>query len=152
MPMKNGFELAHEMMTFKPDIPFLFLTAQAEKESRIKGFEFGAEDYILKPFSMQELGLRIKAILRRVTRGQSVGSAMEPVPIRSFLFYPHTRELKKENDVIRLSEIESNLLRMFLNAKDGIIFRDDVLKQLWNEEHLTGLSSDELMNICQCAA
>jgi DNA-binding response OmpR family regulator len=136
MPMKNGFDLAKEMVAFKPNIPFLFLTSQSDKEDRIKGFEYGAEDYIIKPFSMQELVLRIKAILRRSAFRQSAPSPNDPVPISTFLFYPETRELIHGDTVQRLSEIESKLLSMFQSAPDGIILREQALKQLWKEEHM----------------
>ena len=136
LPMKNGFDLAKEMVTFKPDIPFLFITSQSGKEDRIKGFEYGAEDYIIKPFSMQELVLRIKAILRRTAYRHSTPSSKDPVRISTFLFYPETRELVHGNTVQRLSEIESRLLSMFQSAPDGIILREHALKQLWKEEHM----------------
>lgn len=136
MPMKNGFDLAREIVSFKPEIPFLFLTAQTDKEDRIKGFEYGAEDYILKPFSMQELVLRIKVILRRTAVHPLLASVSDPVLMGSFLFSPETRELKHDGSIQRLSEIESKLLWMFRNAPDGIVLRENALKQLWKEEHM----------------
>jgi len=136
MPMKSGFDLAKEMVVFNPDIPFLFLTAQTDKEDRIKGFEYGAEDYILKPFSMQELALRIKAILRRTTVHTTVVLGSDPIPIGSFLFFPDIRELKHDDTIQRLSEIESKLLSMFRHAPDGIVLRENALKQLWKEEYM----------------
>lgn len=136
MPMKNGFDLAKEMKSFKPDVPFLFLTGQSEKEDRIRGFEFGAEDYILKPFSMQELVLRIKAILRRTTFRPNPSPDKDPVRIGAFLFYADSRELIQGDSVQKLSEIECKLLAMFQKSSDGIVLREDALKQLWKEEHL----------------
>ncbi len=136
MPMKNGFDLAREMVSFKPDIPFLFLTAKSEKEDRIKGFEYGAEDYILKPFSMQELVLRIKAILRRTALRSTTTSSAGPFAIGTFLLYTDSRELKQGETVQRLSEIESRLLSMFIIAPDGIVLRELALKQLWKDEHM----------------
>ncbi len=136
MPMKNGFDLAREMVSFKPNVPFLFLTGQSEKEDRIKGFEYGAEDYILKPFSMQELALRIKAILRRTSNPITSISGKDPISIGTFVFYPEKRELIQGDHVQRLSEIESKLLSMFIHAPDGMILRDHVLKQLWKDEHM----------------
>ena len=136
MPMKSGFDLAREMVAFKPHVPFLFLTSQAEKEDRIKGFEYGAEDYILKPFSMQELVLRIKAILRRTSNAIPSLSGKETISIGSFRFHPEKRELIKGDSIQRLSEIESKLLSMFVHAPDGMILRDHALKQLWKDEHL----------------
>lgn len=136
MPMKSGFDLAKEMVAFNPEIPFLFLTGQADKEDRIKGFEYGAEDYILKPFSMQELVLRIKVILRRTATHSLLASGLEPLAIGSFLFFPEKRELKHNNAVQRLSEIESKLLSMFRQGSDGIVLRENALKQLWKDEYM----------------
>lgn len=136
MPMKSGFDLAKEMVGFKPQIPFLFLTGQTEKEDRIKGFEYGAEDYILKPFSMQELALRIKAILRRTIQRQAPVSENQPITLGSFLFYPDSRELIREDVVQKLSDLESKLLSLFLSNPDGIVVREDALKQLWKEDHM----------------
>jgi len=136
MPMKSGFDLAREMVAFKPNVPFLFLTGQSEKEDRIKGFEYGAEDYILKPFSMQELVLRIKAILRRTSQTTASFTGKDPISIGTFIFHPDQRELIHGDHVQRLSEIESKLLSLFTNAPDGMILRDHVLKQLWKDEHM----------------
>ena len=136
MPMKSGFDLSKEMVSFKPNIPFLFLTGQSEKEDRIKGFEYGAEDYVLKPFSMQELALRIKAILRRTSQMQSTTSGSKPLQVGIFTLNPGARELLHNGNVQKLSDIETKLLSMFLSNPEGIINRDDVLKQLWKDEHL----------------
>ncbi len=136
MPMKNGFDLAREMVAFKPETPFLFLTGQSAREDRIKGLEYGAEDYIVKPFSMQELALRITAILRRTSYRPAVSPSQGPVSFSTFLFNPETRELIHGDEVQRLSEIETRLLSMFLKAPDGIVLRDHALKQLWKDEHL----------------
>ncbi len=136
MPMKNGFDLAREIVAFKPETPFLFLTGVSAKEDRIRGFEYGAEDYIVKPFSMQELALRITAILRRTTLRQSESSSQTHFSFSTFLFHPETRELVKGDTVQRLSEMEAQLLSLFLKAPDGIVLRDIALKQLWKDEHL----------------
>lgn len=71
MPMKDGFVLAREIRELDPKIPFIFLSGQQEKDYRIKGFNLGADDYVTKPFSMEELYLRIMAILRR---GRAAGT------------------------------------------------------------------------------
>ncbi|MDZ4748200.1 MAG: response regulator transcription factor [Saprospiraceae bacterium] len=136
MPMKSGFDLAREMVAFKPDVPFLFLTGLTEKEDRIRGFEYGAEDYIVKPFSLQELVLRINVILRRIKTHPASASPQPSYTIGSFLFYPDARELLRGENLEKLSELESKLLLLFLNAADGIVHRNTVLKQLWKEEHL----------------
>ena len=136
MPMKNGFALAKEMTAFKPETPFLFLTAQGDKEDRIRGFEHGAEDYIIKPFSMQELALRIQVILRRSMQRENESKTASPVTFRNYTFYPDRRELTLGEETIQLSEIESRLLGLFLQSPDRVVLREDALKQLWKEEHL----------------
>ena len=136
MPMKNGFALAKEMTAFKPETPFLFLTAQGEKEDRIRGFEHGAEDYIIKPFSMQELALRIQVILRRSMQRENESKTASPVTFRNYTFYPDRRELTLGEETQQLSEIESRLLGLFLQSPDRVVLREDALKQLWKEEHL----------------
>jgi DNA-binding response OmpR family regulator len=136
MPMKNGFDLAQEMIAFKPEIPFLFLTGQGEKEDRIRGFEYGAEDYIVKPYSMQELALRINVILRRKGTAGMSRKTNAPMVFGQFVLNPDTRELKHGDQLVTLSEMESKLLAMFLVSPDHIILRDTALKQLWKDEHL----------------
>ena len=135
MPMKSGFELAAEIKGLEPDAPFLFLTGQTDKEDRIKGLEAGADDYITKPFSMQELYLRIKAILKRTEKYQVIQSKISEFSIGQFIFNTDTREIKSESGVIKLSSIESKLLRMFCEAHDGVIQRDEALKQIWSDEN-----------------
>ena len=136
MPMKNGFDLAKEMVAYKPDVPFLFLTAHSDKEDRIRGFEYGAEDYIPKPFSMQELVLRMNVILRRMQAHHTITTAQESISLGLFLFHPGSREQVIDDHIQKLSDIESKLLLMFSHAPDGIVFRDRALKELWKEEHL----------------
>jgi len=136
MPFKNGLELALDFKNLEPDIPFLFLTGQAEKEDRIKGLELGADDYIVKPYSMQEVFLRIKTIFKRVEMAEKRENKTESFRIGGYTFLPATRELTIGDDVFRLSEIESKLLLVFCQSRDGVILRDQTLKFIWPEENL----------------
>jgi two-component system, OmpR family, response regulator len=136
MPFKNGLELALDFKNLEPDIPFLFLTGQAEKEDRIKGLELGADDYIIKPYSMQEVFLRIKTIFKRVEIAEKRENKTESFRIGGYTFLPATRELTIGDDVFRLSEIESKLLLVFCQSRDGVILRDQTLKFIWPEENL----------------
>ncbi|MDF1699134.1 MAG: response regulator transcription factor [Saprospiraceae bacterium] len=135
MPLEDGYELAAKITNINPNIPFLFLSGKTQQEDKIKGLEAGADDYILKPFSMKELYLRIQAILKR---SKSQGSSKTPsieYQISSYSFNPSARELKRDEDTLNLSWIESQLLHMFCQAPDGIISRDIALKQIWSDEH-----------------
>jgi len=135
MPMKNGFQLAEEITQFRPETPFLFLSGQTEKEDRIKGFEVGADDYITKPFSMQELYLRIKAILKRTENYQNIKKGVTDYAIGNYRFDTQTREIRNSGEAFKLSAIESKLLKLFCDAEDGIIYRDLALKQIWEDEN-----------------
>ena len=133
MPMKNGFELASEIKLLEPDIPLLFLTGQTDKEDRIRGLEAGADDYITKPFSMQELYLRIKAILRRTERVHQLKKENSHFEIGKYRFDADAREISGNHYAVKLSTIEARLLRMFCEATDGIIYREAALKQIWDD-------------------
>jgi len=135
MPLEDGFELAAKLTNLNPNIPFLFLSSKTQQEDKIRGLEAGADDYILKPFSMKELYLRIQAILKRSqSRGNNKQELVE-YEISSYTFNPSARELKREGETMNLSWIESQLLHMFCQSADGIISRDVALKQIWSDEH-----------------
>jgi len=135
MPMKNGFQLAEEITQLRPNTPFLFLTGQTEKEDRIKGLEAGADDYITKPFSMQELFLRIKAILKRTENYQKIKKGITQYDIGKLKFNADTREIANTLVPVKLSAIETKLLKLFCEAEDGIVYRDNALKQIWDDEN-----------------
>jgi len=136
MPMKNGFELAKEIMEHSPEKPFLFLTSEAEKKKRIEGLKMGASDYILKPFSMEELYLRVKLILKRNHYQEKNSSEISEFTIGAYQFNSNTRELTFKKNTQKLSTIETQLLQLFCNSEDGYVNRDIALKQIWEDEHL----------------
>ena len=139
MPIKNGFELASEIHEIAPETPFLFLTHESDKDKRIEGLKLGADDYVLKPFSMEELYLRIKRILKRVSQKPN----NEPVPVNReikvgrYTFLPESRELLLEEERIDLSAIEAQLLLMFCESPSGFIDRETALKRIWNDTYMT---------------
>lgn len=135
MPLKNGFQLAEEIQQLHPNTPFLFLTGNIEKDDRIKGLEAGADDYITKPFSMQELYLRIKAILKRTEMHSITKRAITQFEVGKYKFNSDSREIYDVSDPIKLSAIESKLLKMFCESEDGIILRDNALRQIWDDEN-----------------
>lgn len=135
MPVKDGFELAREIRMINPEIPFIFLTGENEKEDRIRGLEAGADDYITKPFSMHELELRVKAILRRYMSQYTTKAETTKYSIGIYEFDPGTRELKSQGEIKKLSSIESKLLLMFCQSHDWIIERDQALKKIWDDEN-----------------
>ena len=139
MPMKDGFSLAEDVKALDENIPIIFLTGQNQKEDRIKGLTIGADDYITKPFSMEELFLRIKAILKRVTKQEK--QLPDHFEIGKYTFDATARELKLEGKITKLSAIESKLLQLFCENKNSLLQRDFALNRIWqDEDHLKGRS------------
>lgn len=136
MPFKDGFTLAAELRQLQPVQPLLFLTGQTAKEDRITGLRLGADDYVTKPYSVEELYLRILAILRRVRPGHVPKSATEPMAIGRYLFYPTTRQLQREDGITRLSALENQLLQMFMEHAEGVLDRETALRRIWADEHM----------------
>ncbi len=141
MPMKDGFTLAHEIRERNSQVPFVFLSGQTEKDYRIKGLTLGADDYITKPFSMEELYLRIMAILRRSGYQQQRIAKTQLLHVGRYSFNPISRELTLDSLVQKLTGTEARLLEMFLESETGAIERDAALKRVWgDEDYLRGRS------------
>lgn len=142
MPGKDGFELAEEMNVLSIQIPFLFLTGQTKKEDRIRGLKLGAQDYISKPFSLEELHLRILNILGRTTGTQNSRST----PAYRFDLGEHSfkadyGELIFRGETVKLSSTESKLLHYFCQHQNELITRSDILRHIWGEDdYYKGLS------------
>jgi DNA-binding response OmpR family regulator len=138
MPKRDGFSLAREVRMTGRDVPIIFLTAKSMKEDTIQGFKVGADDYVTKPFSMEELLLRIQAILRRYQRGVA---DVEPsiYTIGAFTFdYPHqllTRPVEGGDPYSqKLTSKESELLKLFAQNLNGPISRSFALKMVWGDD------------------
>ena len=138
MPLKDGFELAKQISGKSPDIPFIFLTAKGLKEDRIKGLKLGADDYICKPFEVDELVLRIQNILKR-TGLQEV----EKYEIGQYTFINNELLLKGFEKELILTVKEAKLLKYFLDHQNKLIKREDILIELWGEnDYFLGRSMD----------
>lgn len=139
MPIKDGFSLAEDIRALDENIPIVFLTGQTQKESRIKGLTIGADDYITKPFSMEELFLRIKVILKRVTVQEKKNP--DHFKIGKYSFDALARELKLGVETVKLSAIEAKLLELFCKNLNNIIQREFALNRIWqDEDYLKGRS------------
>jgi DNA-binding response OmpR family regulator len=133
MPKKDGFSLAKEIRTKNPEIPILFLTAKSMQEDTIKGFEVGADDYMTKPFSMEELLLRIKAILKRTKKGE-INPDAEVFSIGKFSFNSLQHELKSGVETHKLTTKESDLLKLFCQNQNKTVSRSYALKLIWGDD------------------
>jgi two-component system OmpR family response regulator len=133
MPVKDGFTLASEIRILNRDIPIIFLTAKSMKEDVIEGFSLGADDYLTKPFSMEELLFRIEAILRR-TKGIR-GSDTHLWEIGSFTFDAKKQVLSGTGTEQKLTTKESELLKLLCNNINQVLERNFALKAIWIDDN-----------------
>jgi len=133
MPVKDGFTLASEIRLINSTIPIIFLTAKSMKEDVLEGFSIGADDYITKPFSMEELLFRIEAILRR-TKGTS-GNDKHIWKIGKFTFDSQKQLLIEGSKEQKLTTKESDLLRLLSNNMNQVLERNFALKAIWIDDN-----------------
>ena len=133
MPKKDGFTLAQEIRQANTEIPIIFLTARALKDDILEGFKIGADDYITKPFSMEELVLRIEAILRRV-HGKKAKDA-PVVRIGRFVFDAQKQLLTIGEKQTKLTTKENELLALLCAHSNEILQRDFALKTIWIDDN-----------------
>ncbi len=133
MPKKDGFTLAKEIRAVNSEIPIMFLTAKNLKEDVLEGFKIGADDYITKPFSMEELTLRMEAILRRV-RGKK-NREVSLFNIGRFTFDSKKQILSIADKAVKLTTKESELLHLLCLHQNEILQRDFALKSIWIDDN-----------------
>jgi len=133
MPVKDGFTLAKEIRMLNRDIPIIFLTAKSMKEDVFEGFSIGADDYITKPFSMEELLYRMQAILRR-TKGD-VSKKQEIFNIGKYRFDTNKHLLILEDKELKLTTKESELLRLLCNNANQVLERNFALRTIWIDDN-----------------
>ncbi|MFP3599362.1 response regulator transcription factor [Chryseobacterium sp. SIMBA_029] len=140
MPELNGFELAQQIRDKNSEIPIIFISAKALKEDRIKGLKIGADDYLVKPFSIEELILKIEIFLRRTKK-------TDPSPIQykvgQYNFFPKNYTLQNSENTITLTQRESELLLYFISHKNMVVKRQEILKAVWgDDDYFMGRSLD----------
>ena len=145
MPKKDGYTMVEELRKLNKEIPVIFITAKAMKEDRIKGFRIGCDDYICKPFSTEELSLRISAVLKRcqTSVGQSKLMKKEVFQIGKFTFDFSNMILKSSETVQNLTRKEADLLRLLVINKNQLLKRETALKIVWgDDDYFIGRSMD----------
>jgi DNA-binding response OmpR family regulator len=144
MPKKDGFTLANEIREINEAVPIIFLTAKGLKEDRINGFKLGCDDYITKPFSSEELSLRIKAILRRcAVRENPMPDSEEVFTIGKYTFDPYNLVLKSDNFEKKLTRKETDLLKLLCINKNKVLTREQALILVWgDDDYFIGRSMD----------
>ncbi len=133
MPNKDGFTLAQEIRAVNSEVPIIFLTAKTIKDDILEGFKIGADDYITKPFSMEELVFRIEAILRRV-KGKK-GKEVTMYKIGRFTFDTQKQVLLIDDKVTKLTTKESELLTLLCAHVNEILERNYALKTIWIDDN-----------------
>lgn len=134
MPKKDGFSLAKDMRIVNADIPILFLTAKNMKEDVLEGFKLGADDYMTKPFSMEELIFRIEAILRRTSQDSQM-SVEQIFTLGRFTFDTRKQILSEGENAVKLTTKESDLLKLLCQNQNKILERNYALKSIWIDDN-----------------
>ena len=132
MPKKDGIALAKDIRLLNKDIPIIFLTAKSLKEDTKDGFRAGADDYITKPFSMEELLLRIHAVLRRSLKGEKHQKTVYKFGESTFDYDKQTLIIKDQK--IKLTNKESQLLRLLCQNMNEVLDRSAALKMIWRDD------------------
>jgi len=135
MPKKDGLSLAKDIRLLNMDVPIIFLTAKNMKEDVLEGFKIGADDYITKPFSMEELIFRIEAIMRRVSQeNNSHEDAVYSLGIYTFDSRKQILSGGEEGEV-KLTTKEAELLRLLCNNANKVLERNFALKTIWIDDN-----------------
>lgn len=141
MPKMDGFELAEIIRKANSDIPIIFLSAKTLKEDRIKGLRLGADDYLVKPFSIEELVLKIEVFLKRSQKNKV--QEQQFYKVGNYQFDPTNFLVFNSSEKVNLTQRESELLKLFLDNKNKVLKREEILKSLWgNDDYFLGRSLD----------
>lgn len=141
MPKMDGFTLAKEIREIDKKVPILFLTARSMKDDKLQGFEAGADDYLTKPFSMEELLARITAIMRRVDQGEV--KEQDEIMLGTIKYESELRLLHLSEGVKKLTTKENQLLQLLVKNENEILDRQATLRAIWGDDnYFNGRSMD----------
>ncbi|HLT06402.1 MAG TPA: response regulator transcription factor [Cyclobacteriaceae bacterium] len=133
MPKKDGFTLGKELKKVEEDLPIIYLTAKNLKDDVIEGLKIGADDYITKPFSMEELLLRINAILRRTKKSEDT-TPLKNYRFGDFVLHYDQQQLDGPKGTHKLTSKENELLRLLASELNKNVSRSQALKQIWGDD------------------
>lgn len=140
LPKKDGFTVGQEIRSKQPELPIIYLTAKNQLQDVVKGFNSGGNDYIKKPFSMEELILRIQNVLnlsqQRGKNGSRVNRPDQGIAIGDFTFLPKKYELHFKEEVQKLSNREAQLLQIFAKYQNQSIDRKEILMEVWGDDSI----------------
>jgi DNA-binding response OmpR family regulator len=132
LPNKDGFTIADEIRDRNEQVPIIFLSARSQTSDVVNGFRLGANDYIRKPFSIEELIVRIENVLKKRSAGTMEDA--EEVAIGQYLFNSKRQTLQHPSEAKKLSYRESELLRLLYENRDKIVERSEILTLLWGSD------------------
>lgn len=142
MPKKDGFTLGKEVRAVNQQIPIIYATAKSMMEDKVEGYQLGADDYITKPFRIEELLLRIQAILKRTAPNDSIQEE-RIFTIGKFRFDYLSQTLSNDTDTHKVSGKEAELLKLLCMRKNQILTREEALLKIWNDDsYFNGRSMD----------
>jgi two-component system response regulator MprA len=136
MPGVSGLDVARRLRSGGNRVPILMLTARAEVDDRVAGLDAGADDYLVKPFALDELLARLRALLRRATNGG--GTVLRYADLE---LDPGTREVRRGGDDIELTRTEFSLLELFLQNPRQVLTRDLIFERVWGYDFGAGSNS-----------
>ena len=143
MPVMDGFTLAREVRKLDAETPIVFLTAKSMKEDTIEGFNAGGDDYLTKPFSMEELLLRLKAILRRTKNQTLTNSDQNNFEVGDYKFDFNLQKLEVGGKAQKLTTREAELLKLLCINVNDVLDRTFALKSIWHDDnYFNGRSMD----------
>lgn len=143
LPGVDGFTLARQFREKNKDIPILFLTAKSLKEDRIEGFTAGGDDYIIKPYSIEELIFKIEVFLKRNRISRANPNRTGISTIGSYTFDYYNMQLTAKDKVRRLTSREAELLKFLNNNRNKVIKKEEILKEIWdNDSYFNSRSLD----------
>ncbi|WP_289662398.1 response regulator transcription factor [Flavobacterium panacagri] len=141
MPKMDGFDLAQAVRKIDIDVPIIFLSAKTLKEDRIKGLRLGADDYLVKPFSIEELLLKIEIFLKRSQK--NIPPVKTIYEVGKYQFDTKNFILFNEEEKVGLTQREAELLKLFLDHKNSVLKREQILTSLWGtDDYFMGRSLD----------
>lgn len=133
LPLLDGFQVLTKIRQTHPGMPVIMLTARQDKRDVIEGFNLGADDYVVKPFSVEEVILRINALLRR----SAPFDDGKPLVLGPISLSTNTHEVKFRDEIIALSRTEFNLLQLLMENPRRVLSKDSILRQVWGYDFLT---------------
>lgn len=143
MPKKDGFMVAQTIRQKNQHVPILFVTAKTLLEDKISGFTAGGDDYITKPFSVEELCLRIEVFLRRSNGAVKIDEGANEFVVGQFQFNSQNLTLSREGETKTLTQKESDVLRLLCQNQDRVLKREEILNAVWgDDDYFLGRSMD----------